>query len=59
MGCKKRSPETIKKINRQVGRSNRRIDQDLPALWPGQRRSSSGKKYWETRRNRSDLADRI
>jgi hypothetical protein len=56
---KYRKPEVLKRTGRQVGKSNRQIDRSLNAMAPGQRRSSKGKKYWETRKNRTDLADRI
>jgi hypothetical protein len=40
---------------RQSGTSDYKRDVKLKALPPGKRRSRSGKIYWETRRNRSDL----
>lgn len=33
---------------------NLAIDSLLKAMYPGKRISSSGKEYWETRKNRSD-----
>ena len=54
-GKSSRSPKVTRKINRQVGKSNRYVDQQLGALAPGQRVSRNGKKYYETRKNRSDL----
>ena len=41
-------------VLKQVGRSNVAIDSKREALVPGKRISSSGKIYWETRKNRSD-----
>ena len=38
----------------QVGKTTVKIDAKRKALAPGKRISSSGKTYWETRRNRSD-----
>jgi len=38
----------------QVGKTNVKIDSKGKALAPGKRISSSGKEYWETRKNRSD-----
>ncbi len=38
----------------QVGKTNVKIDSKRKALAPGKRISSSGKEYWETRKNRSD-----
>lgn len=39
----------------QVGKSNKLIDSKRKALSPGKRISKSGKIYWETRKNRSDM----
>ena len=38
----------------QVGKTTVKIDAKRKALAPGKRISSSGKVYWETRKNRSD-----
>lgn len=38
----------------QVGKTTVKIDAKRKALAPGKRVSSSGKVYWETRKNRSD-----
>ena len=38
----------------QVGKTIVSIDKKRKALAPGKRISSSGKVYWETRKNRSD-----
>jgi len=56
---KKRYPSVLKKSGHQVGTSVKRIDRPLDAMPPGQRRSRKGKKYWETRKNRSDLFGNI
>jgi len=40
----------------QVGRSNLIRDIARKALAPGKRISKTGKIYWETRKNRSDLS---
>jgi hypothetical protein len=43
-------------IKRQSGKKpNIPADQAIMALFPGKRMSDTGKIYWETRRNRSDL----
>lgn len=39
---------------KQVGSSNALRDSKREALLPGKRISKTGKKYWETRKNRSD-----
>ena len=39
---------------KQVGTSNKIVDEHLKALMPGKRISKSGNVYWETRKNRSD-----
>jgi len=48
-------PCTIEPADRQVGTSNLKYDKRKKALPPGKRISSSGKVYYEYRRNRSDL----
>ena len=45
----------IRAVNYQTGRSNLMADRRREALPPGLRRSRSGRRYWETRKNRSDL----
>ncbi len=40
---------------KQIGTSNRKVDGRLLAKFPGKRRSKSGKTYYESRRNRSDV----
>lgn len=43
-----------KKKSYQTGRSNKKADSQRKAKRPGARRSASGKKYTERRKNRSD-----
>lgn len=50
---------TKRKTYRQVGKSNRRADRKRKAKPVGWRRSKSGKRYFENRRNRSDRAKYI
>ncbi|HQP71636.1 MAG TPA: hypothetical protein PLP90_03090, partial [Methanoculleus sp.] len=45
----------IAATNRQTGRSNLTRDRQRKAMLPGKRRSASGRIYYETRKNRSDL----
>jgi len=42
------------KVMDQTGKTSLKIDSKRKALAPGKRISSSGKVYWETRKNRSD-----
>ena len=50
----------LKRVNYQRGRiKDIRADRKRKALSPGKRRSSAGKVYWETRRNRSDRSGGI
>jgi len=51
-----RRGRVLRPVRYQRGRSRREIDRKLRALRPGKRRSSRGRIYWETRKNRSDLA---
>lgn len=44
----------LKVAKRQTGKSIKSIDKKKNALLPGKRVSSSGKVYYETRKNRSD-----
>ena len=39
----------------QTGTSDKKKDSARKALTPGKRISKSGKVYWETRKNRSDV----
>jgi len=44
---------------RQIGKSNVRYDKRQKAKKPGKRKSSSGKVYYEYRKNRSDMPGRL
>jgi len=48
----------LKVVKYQTGRSNIAIDRRYRALPPGKRRSRTGRIYWETRKNRSDMPGR-
>ena len=51
----KKKPKQLKVSPRQSGKvKSIPADRARSAMKPGQRRSKRGKKYWETRRNRSD-----
>jgi len=45
----------LKSSKRQTGRSNKAVDRSLKAKLPGKRRSSTGKIYYEYRKNRTDV----
>ncbi len=45
----------LKISEHQTGKSNKKRDKSRKALPPGKRRSKTGKIYWESRANRSDL----
>jgi len=48
-------PKQLKVSRRQSGKvKSIPADKARKAMKPGQRKSKSGKKYWETRKNRSD-----
>jgi len=47
--------KVVKKSNYQIGKSNKYYDSRRPAIAPGKRISRTGKTYWETRKNRSDM----
>jgi hypothetical protein len=56
---KLRVPRVLKVIRRQTGRrKSLKLDRKRKALPPGKRISRTGRVYWETRRNRSDLPGR-
>lgn len=56
MGFRLIQPGIVKTSPKQSGRlSNFKRDVSRKALPPGKRLSASGKPYWETRRNRTDL----
>ena len=46
-----------KKKYRQTGRTHISIDRQIKAKKPGWRISESGKKYFENRKNRSDIKE--
>lgn len=48
-----------RKVSHQTGKTNRKRDKNRDAMAPGYRRSASGKTYYETRKNRSDLRGRV
>ena len=50
---KTKKPKLIKRL-KQHGKSNIKADKKRKALPPGRRVSKTGKKYTETRKNRSD-----
>jgi len=47
--------KVVKEFDYQRGKSNKRVDSRRAALPPGKRISKSGKIYFESRKNRSDL----
>ena len=49
-----RDPSRTVKVLKQVGESQMNRDASREAKLPGKRISSTGKIYWETRKNRSD-----
>lgn len=49
----------VKAVNFQIGSSNIKIDKEIDALLPGKRISRDGNIYYEYRKNRSDLRNRI
>lgn len=51
----KRVARVTKVCSYQTGHTNTRIDREHHALQPGMRVSRTGKKYFENRRNRSDV----
>jgi hypothetical protein len=53
---KLKKPKVLKVVNYQTGkRASVKADRERKALPPGKRISKSGRVYWETRKNRSDL----
>jgi hypothetical protein len=53
---KLKKPRVLKVVRRQTGeRASLKLDRKRKALPPGKRISRTGRVYWETRRNRSDL----
>lgn len=57
---KERKTKVVKVIHKQTGkRKSIKVDRKRPALPPGYRVTEWGSVYRETRRNRSDLKNRI
>lgn len=55
---KKFGRQVLKASSRQTGKSDTKRDSARTAMQPGKRRSASGRVYYETRKNRSDLRGR-
>ena len=49
----------VKGSGYQIGSSDRKIDKKDSAMRPGKRRSATGNIYFENRKNRSDLHNRV
>ena len=47
--------KSVKEFDYQTGKTNKVVDKRRTALPPGKRISKSGKIYFESRKNRSDL----
>jgi hypothetical protein len=47
--------KVVKKLPYQIGKSSKYYDERRGAIAPGKRISRTGKTYWETRKNRSDM----
>jgi len=54
----KKKPVVLKRVKKQTGISNTVRDKVRKALPPGYRVSKTGRIYYESRRNRSDLSKR-
>ena len=54
----KNQRRNLRKLD-QVGKTDVSRDKKRQALMPGKRRSKTGKVYWETRKNRSDLKQSV
>ena len=46
----------VKSFDYQRGKTNVKVDRRRIALPPGKRISKTGKIYWESRKNRSDIS---
>jgi len=55
----KNQRKSLKVSEHQIGTTIKSIDKMRKALKPGKRISKSGKIYYESRKNRSDLKDNI
>ncbi len=54
--AKPKKPRVLKVVKYQTGeRASLKADRGRKTLPPGKRISRTGRAYWETRRNRSDL----
>ena len=51
--------KNLKVGDHQTGKSNKKVDELREALKPGKRRSKKGNIYYEYRKNRSDLKNKI
>jgi len=51
----KHRAKIVRRYHYQTGKTNRRVDRRRKALKPGRRVSKSGRRYTETRKNRSDV----
>jgi len=55
-----RRPRVLRSVKWQTGRRKSKAkDKARKAMKPGKRVSRTGRLYWETRRNRSDLKDNL
>ena len=55
----KNQRKNLKKSDYQIGKTIKIIDEKRKALAPGKRMSKNGNKYYENRKNRSDLKGNI
>jgi len=55
----KNQRKSLKVSDHQIGTTIKKIDKMRKALKPGKRISKSGKIYYESRKNRSDLKENI
>jgi len=56
---KEKLPRVIKAVDFQRGRSKTSIDKKRKAMKPGKRKSKNRKIYYEYRKNRSDLREKV
>ena len=55
----RKKPKVLIYSKKQTGTSNKYFDKKRTALAPGKRKSKNGNIYFEKRKNRSDLKNRI
>jgi hypothetical protein len=55
---RRRKGRVIRAAKRQIGTSKIKYDRRYAAMRPGLRQSGRGKRYYERRRNRSDINPR-